>query len=85
MKIEQAIANARKKEDQRPNFWRASEGAACLLPADARQSDGFEVLEVEIAATEAHLALLRARLAKLKSRGRKRRPAMAKIAKLEAV
>ncbi len=47
--------------------------------------DGFEVLEMEIAETEMRLKLMRARLAKLRSRAKKRRPSMAVISKLESV
>ena len=50
-----------------------------------QQSDGFEVLEMEIAETEMRLKLMKARLAKLRSRARKRKPAMAAISKLEAL
>ena len=56
-----------------------------LLTHGDRQSDGFEVLEMEIAAAEANLKLMHARLTKLRSRAKKRKPSMAAISKLEAL
>ena len=58
-------------------------GGQLLLTHGPRQSDGFEVLEMEIAETEMRLKLMRQRLAKL--RARKRKPSMAAISKLEAL
>lgn len=56
-----------------------------LLTHGDRQPDGFEVLEMEIADTEMRLKLMRQRLAKLRSRAKKRRPSMAAISKLEPI